>query len=765
MTRGAGAAALVANFVKSVVRHRLVHASVCASLVLATACDPVHARDHWSGDPAAEPPADGVPVQLDEATLTLAGEMDLRRLVDLVATRLGARIDYHPEQVAGTVTIRASKPVTDRELWDLLNQILLSRGLTTVRPDASGGVSVVKLQEAAQMARTEADADSLLLDAWDPAFPPPAFVSVLLPLAGAGRADAVKSIQPAMSKPGGSISLVGDAMLRISDLRSRMSILVPLVRTMDRAPTSVLISRFSPVSIPSAELSSLATDLAARLAQAGDPLLSGSLLASPDGSAVLVIAAQPDATRWLSLLRELDVREPVLTKTYVVRWHALADVAALIESTILRRSDAVESDRRSSVTVDALSGALVVRAADRDHREVQLLLDRLDQMPEQARRPMRTYEIRNRSAREVLALLNSLIQAAADSDPAAADVPDRVDRTIAGSTRPMQETSIAAVRRESSTTGSDAIVPRQLVMTVDESTNTLIVIGEPRQLEHIETLLPTLDRRQAQVELEVLILSLTEGDTLDLGAEIAYLTQQQSTAISLSSLFGLSSGTGTTRTAAGIGGTALILDPGDFAVVIRALETISKGRSLSMPRLLAGNNKPATINSVLQQPFTSTNASDTVATTSFGGTQDAGTNVTITPTIAAGDHLVLEYQISISAFVGESATPGVPPARQQNSVSGSVAIPDGHTVAIGGLKLATDAKAVSQIPLLGDLPLLGEAFKNRSNSGSESRFYVFIRANVLRHGTFEDLKRLSASEMEDAGVSDGFPVVEPRVMR
>ena len=63
------------------------------------------------------------------------------------------------------------------------------------------------------------------------------------------------------------------------------------------------------------------------------------------------------------------------------------------------------------------------------------------------------------------------------------------------------------------------------------------------------------------------------------------------------------------------------------------------------------------------------------------------------------------------------------------------------------------------------MPLLGEAFKNRSNSGSESRFYVFIRANVLRHGTFEDLKRLSASEMEDAGVSDGFPVVEPRVMR
>lgn len=230
-------------------------------------------------------------------------------------------------------------------------------------------------------------------------------------------------------------------------------------------------------------------------------------------------------------------------------------------------------------------------------------------------------------------------------------------------------------------------------------------------------------------------------------------------------MFGLSSGTGAARTAAGIGGTALILDPGDFAVVVRALETLNKGRSLSMPRMLAGNNKPATINSVIQQPFVSTNASDTVATTSFGGTQDAGTTVTITPTIAAGDHVVLEYRISISAFVGESSSPGIPPPRQQNSLGGSVTIPDGHTIAIGGLRLATEAKARSQIPLLGDIPVLGEAFRNRSNSASESRFFVFIRANVLRHTSFEDLKRASGVGLKDAGLDDGMPVTMPRMMR
>ena len=700
-----------------------------------------------------------------DAVLTLAGEMDLRRLVDLTASHLSVRLDYDPGQVAGNVTIRSPKPVTNRELWDLLNQILISRGLTTIRTDDSAGVSVVRLQEAAQQARIEPDAEAALLDTWQPDSPRVSFVSVMVGIQNGSRADVLKAIQPVLSKPGGAAIPIGENTVRLSDLRSRVAHTLQIVESMQVPSTVVSIDRYEVQSLPAADLVSHTTELVSRLTAAGDPPLAGSLLATPDGAGILVLATAESSERWLDLLRRLDTREPIIARTYVVRWHSLTDVASLIESTLKDAHEDIDNDGRASMSIDSLSGALIVRATSRVHAEVQALMDRLDQMPGQARRPMRTYAIRNRGAGEVLALLNSLIaeSAGADHTPGSSTATDLSIGTTNGN---FSSTEIARDgSRLRADTGTLETASSGLVMTVDDSTNTLIAIGEPRQLEHIEALLPTLDRRQAQVGLEVLILSLTEGDTLDLGAELEYITKQQSTTIALASLFGLSSGSNAARTSAGIGGTALILDPGDFAVVIRALETISKGRSLSMPRLLAGNNKPATINSVLQQPFTSTNASDTVATTSFGGTQDAGTNVTITPTIAAGDHLVLEYQISISAFVGESATPGVPPARQQNSVSGSVTIPDGHTVAIGGLKLTTDAKSTSQIPLLGDLPLLGEAFKNRSNSGSESRFYVFIRANVLRHSSFEDLKLMSVKELGDAGLADGFPVVEPRVIR
>lgn len=746
-----------------------------ARLLVVTTLVTAHCYAHQNVDSANAPDSDPVelqPAQLESTNdrLSLAGEMDLRRLVDLAAARLKLRVDYDPKLLAGTVTLRTPGPISDREFWELTNQTLLGRGLTTLRAADSTGISVVKLNEAAALARVEPilnDGTSLV---WDPSSPPVAYLSTMVTLAHADRATVIKAIQPLLSKPGGMVTGFGDGSVVVSDLRARITQIVVVVRSLDVPVAAAGLERIPVANMPAADMAKLAAEVAAKLGDATGQTLSGSLMSAPDGVHVLAIAPADSIARWRALIEQLDTREAVLTRTYPVRWHSLTDVSELIRATILQAPGTLAPDPRHRIAIDQLSGSLLVSASERTHVEVAALLERLDNAPEQTRRPMRTYEIRNRSATEVLGLLRELLATELRGDVAvpAATGGEPIDPLLRDATRSSPASPLSSLPGSASKTQNVAasnVGSTGIVLTADDSTNTLIAIGEPRQLDHIESLLPTLDRRQAQVELEVLILSLTEGDTLDLGAELEYITKQQSTTIALASLFGLSSGTNAARTASGIGGTALILDPGDFAVVIRALETISKGRSLSMPRLLAGNNKPATINSVLQQPFTSTNASDTVATTSFGGTQDAGTNVTITPTIAAGDHLVLDYKISISAFVGESATPGVPPARQQNSMSGSVTIPDGHTVAIGGLKLTTDAKSTSQIPLLGDLPILGEAFKNRSNSGSESRFYVFIRANVLRHTSFEDLKRISTSELEDAGVPDGFPVLEPRVIR
>lgn len=221
----------------------------------------------------------------------------------------------------------------------------------------------------------------------------------------------------------------------------------------------------------------------------------------------------------------------------------------------------------------------------------------------------------------------------------------------------------------------------------------------------------------------------------------------------------------------------MVLNPGDFSVVIRALETVNQGRSLTVPRVLVNNNQQATFNSSLQQPFASTNASDTVATTSFGGTFDAGTTISVRPQIAQRDHLVLDYQVKLSSFTGSATAspPPLPPPRQENSVTSIATIPDGYTVVVGGLEAIADGEGESRVPGLGAIPIIGELFKNRTNQRSRTRFFVFLRANVMRGSAgngFEELKYISdrAAGTDGAGLSSeqragGWPELAPRVIR
>jgi general secretion pathway protein D len=313
---------------------------------------------------------------------------------------------------------------------------------------------------------------------------------------------------------------------------------------------------------------------------------------------------------------------------------------------------------------------------------------------------------------------------------------------------------------------STASLRGELSLTADEGTNTIIAIAEPRRLTQLEDLIRSLDVRQSQVMLEAYLVSLSESQSRDLGVEVERLSSIGSANVRLSSLFGLSSASGSTRAVGdSAGGTASVLDPGEFSLIVKALETVTSGRSLSLPKVLVNNNETANFSSVLQQPFATTNASSSqVTTTTFGGTQDAGTTIQVRPQIAEADHLVLQYSLTLSSFSGNGSN-GLPPPRQQNNVSSTATIPDGHTVVVGGLELTGDSDTDKRVPLLGDIPVLGEFFKNRSTGITKTKFFVFIRANVMRDATFSDLKYVSGKDTARATIDDGWPLVEPRIVR
>ena len=311
-----------------------------------------------------------------------------------------------------------------------------------------------------------------------------------------------------------------------------------------------------------------------------------------------------------------------------------------------------------------------------------------------------------------------------------------------------------------------AKAPRVL-LSADVATNTLFATGDASLLDKLEGLIKTLDVIASQVMLEVLILNLSDTDAVDLGVELRGL-KDEGTIVSLSSLFGL----GGPNPAATVpvppslsGFSGVVLNPGDFSVLVNALQVLNKGRALNIPKVLVNSNQKARLASLLQTPFLSTNSTTVVATTTFGGTQDAGTTINVRPQISEGDHLTLEYTVVLSTFVGPASDPSLPPPRQQNNLQSVATIPDGYTVALGGLETTSETEATSQVPLLGRLPLIGALFRSRSTKSSHSRFYVFIRASILRGADFQHLEFLSDVEVHRADLDPGWPEVEPALIR
>src|SRR5262245_30405920 len=157
-----------------------------------------------------------LPAQTAEPVATsLSGQVDLARLVDLCAQRLGLSIEYDASALKSTITLRVPESLTDQELWELANRLLVTRGFTSVQlPGArDNAFSIVKIADAPGMARVEEEAV---------AEPSEGFVNIVVDVKHRPAKDLIDAIKLILSKPSGAASALGDRYVLISDLRPRV---------------------------------------------------------------------------------------------------------------------------------------------------------------------------------------------------------------------------------------------------------------------------------------------------------------------------------------------------------------------------------------------------------------------------------------------------------------------------------------------------------------------------------------------------------------
>ena len=743
--------------------------------------------------PEAQPPGEEGLIELN-----LPENVEVKVLVDYVSQRLGLNVLYEESLVKKRITISAHTKVPKESLLGLLKSVLKVTGLALVDGDQPGWKRIVESTDLVGISERIRE-DPAGLEETEATVP----VMQMFALRHADTGFMGERIEPFLSKPGGNSFAVEEwGLLVVTDYADHLRRVARVVELFDR-PGPKATTRFVDVAHwDASELVSRVTALLRdkrRVAGAGDAVADLALTAEPRTNQIVVVAVKGAEEEVVDLIATLDRPTGDETRTYRFSHVSPARIDRLAK-------DFLEPDPRGGryeSSVDEEAGLLVVTGPPRVHERIASLQSDLDVPVAEELRHVRYYKLLNAPASEVLATIRALegsegglggLALGAEQGrpphrtwqrlgpgpnrppglPGAGEEPPRPPAYT-----PSEEKEKESEGKGEAKEGAGAGTPpgdrpagevartRQAVVTVDENTNTLIVVAPPPVQQIYEELIQVLDKRRPQVMVEITMVTIDFTEGLSLGIEISGSNQRDRQQWITFSSFGLSTvdpATGALALNPGMGFNGILVDPLTTDVVLRALATDGRAKVLSSPHLLVNDNATGTLSSVAESPFTSVNASDTVATTSFAGYASAGTTVSVTPQISEDDYLHLTYSLTLNSFTG-SGSQGVPPPRQTDSVDSEVVVPDGYTVVVGGLKRRDVSETVQKIPLLGDIPGLKHLFRNVTLTDTETTLFVFIRPTILRDDAFLDLKYLSDWELQRAELPPATPEPEPMLMR
>lgn len=290
----------------------------------------------------------------------------------------------------------------------------------------------------------------------------------------------------------------------------------------------------------------------------------------------------------------------------------------------------------------------------------------------------------------------------------------------------------------------------QVTVVSDPNTNSLIVVAMPEHAELIRQILDQLDKIPEQVMIEAIIVEAALDSSRKFGVEWKFAADR---------LFkSNTSGTGQTdfgQTAAttGVSGLQYTVTGPNLNVFFNALKEDTSFHVLSTPRIFTSNNVQAEINISQSVPYVLSSSTDTNGNISYNYSfEDVGIVLTVTPRITSNGYVTMEVSQTANELQGYTSFNA--PIINQRQADTTVSVRDGDAIILGGIMRKTVTSSVKKVPLLGDLPLLGNLFKSTSRADSKTELMVFLRPRIVRSA--EDAQKLR-EEAEKISPSSARP--------
>jgi len=307
-----------------------------------------------------------------------------------------------------------------------------------------------------------------------------------------------------------------------------------------------------------------------------------------------------------------------------------------------------------------------------------------------------------------------------------------------------------ASQQSTSPVGASAQPSTGGFIQADPSTNSLIITATDSLYKQLRAVIDQLDGRRAQIYIEAMIVEVSEQKLAEAGFQWANVAGNNNlvgvgTNLAAGNIGGLFSLVGASRSTAsslkGLSvGFAHKMSDGTYNLGALAtfLETNADANILSKPNMVALDNEEAKIVVGRNVPFVTgqytngaTSSSGTVNPFTTVERKDVGLTLRVRPQVGEGGTVRMTvFQEKSDVEPGGSSSNG--PTTTKSSIETTVVVDDGQTLVLGGLLKDQFSNDDSQVPVLGDIPILGNLFKSRSRTRAKTNLMVFLRPVVMR---------------------------------
>ena len=383
--------------------------------------------------------------------------------------------------------------------------------------------------------------------------------------------------------------------------------------------------------------------------------------------------------------------------------------------------------KRNVVVADVRTNSIIVTATEQNMKAFESMIQGLD-APKVLSEVTRVYPLKYAKSDELAQTLTSLFRG-------------NLNSTTSGGRYVGGIRSIFGLGGSTNQDSNSPLAQLQNITVVSEpKTNSLLVTGPPNSGPLMDQLVQELDKRTAEVYIEVAIVDVTLDGEDQFGVEWQWHDEKSSASTS----FGV---------AANTTGLKYSILHNNVQVLLQALQTRDNVKVLSTPTITTADNVQAKISIGEDVPYVSnstvTSGGNLQNTVAF---QPVAISLTVTPHVnGASDVIGLDVHQLINEIIGNNDTLDAPIIADREAQT-SISVRDGETIVIGGIIQDNKSRYTKAVPVLSSIPLVGQLFKSRDYKTTRSELMVFLTPRILK--TDEDVQSVADNARKSVSSAD-----------